>query len=207
MWRRLVMLGSVGVLAAGALTAPSVAADDDDDTWIGTGEVTCAPGPRADCRDVVYKWKFDFNGDLRGAKFARAKLQGADLRGANLDEANFRGAVLREADLRGVSAVEADFSPAAVQDRTSRSRPCRLCHVTDLRGAYRMFAHLPRANFAGADLSGAHLSGGILFGANLSGANLSGANLYDVYLTGANLSGSITDSRTSCPNGNNGPCW
>ena len=43
--------------------------------------------------------------------------------------------------------------------------------------------------------------------ADLSGANLSGANLYDVYLTGANLSGSITDSRTSCPNGNNGPCW
>ena len=110
---------------------------------------------------------------------AYADLRDADLSGADLNNADLNSAYLYGANLSGAN----------------------------LQYAYLGEVFLAKANLSGANLSYAFLDRADLSGADLSGANLSGANLYDVYLTGANLSGSITDSRTSCPNGNNGPCW
>ena len=94
-WRRVLVAGAAGVVLAGGLIAPTVAASPGD--RIGTGKITRVLGPGVNCRDVVQKWTFTNHGDLRGAKFARAKLHGADLQGARLNKANFRGVVLRHA--------------------------------------------------------------------------------------------------------------
>ena len=94
-WRRVLVAGAAGVVLAGGLIAPGVAAAPGD--RIGTDKITCVPGPGVNCRDVTHKWTFTHHGDLRGAKFARAKLHGADLQGARLNKANFRGVVLRHA--------------------------------------------------------------------------------------------------------------
>ncbi len=59
----------------------------------------------------------------------------------------------------------------------------------DLRDAY-----MYKANLRGADLTGAFLNGAILSAADLRGAK------------GANLLVAITDERTVCPSGANGPC-
>ena len=155
-WRRVLVAGSAGVVLAGGLIAPAVAAAPGD--RIGTGKIACVPGPGVDCRDVVHKWAFTHHGDLSGAKFARAKLHGADLRGARLNKANFRGVVLRHAQLQDASLVGANFSP------TRSSRP---------RGGVMRAAAACDPNCQNADLSGATLTD-----ANLSDANLFAANLY-----------------------------
>ena len=64
-WRRVLVAGAAGVVLAGGLIAPAVAAAPGD--RIGTGKITCVPGPGADCRDVVQKWTFTHHGDLSGA--------------------------------------------------------------------------------------------------------------------------------------------
>ncbi|MFZ8925679.1 MAG: pentapeptide repeat-containing protein [Candidatus Nanopelagicales bacterium] len=206
-WRRVLVAGTAGLVLAGGLIAPTVAASPGD--RIGTGKRTCVPGPGVDCRDVVHKWTFEHHGDLSGAKFARAKLHGADLRGARLDKANFRGVVLRHADLREASLKGANFSPTNPRGRLVRSTPA--CDPNCQR------ANLAYANLAGADLTDANFTGAQLAYANLTGANLTDANLTDANLayanlTGAALSGAIlTDAQLYCatmPDGkiNNSGC-
>ena len=83
---------------------------------------------------------------------------------------------------------------------------CALCDLSR--------AQLGGKNLSGADLSGANLSDAVLYGTNLQGANLAGANLSGANLKMANLSGATeaalagasTDDRTTCPNGDRGPC-
>ena len=187
MWRSLVIVGTAGVLAAGVLVAPSVAASDG--VSIGTGKSTCVPGPGANCRDVVQRWTFSHHGDLRGAKFARAKLHGADLRGARLDRANFRGVILRHAHLQEASLVGANFGPANTPGRITRDTPACApdCFGADLTNADLTNANLTSANLAGANMTSAGMTGANMMGAILTGANLEGANL-----EGANLEGART---------------
>ena len=49
-WRRVLVAGTAGLVLAGGLIAPTVAASPGD--RIGTGKRTCVPGPGVDCRDV-----------------------------------------------------------------------------------------------------------------------------------------------------------
>ncbi|MGA1170330.1 MAG: pentapeptide repeat-containing protein [Ilumatobacteraceae bacterium] len=147
-WRRVLVAGTAGLVLAGGLIAPTVAASPGD--RIGTGKRTCVPGPGVDCRDVVHKWTFEHHGDLSGAKFARAKLHGADLRGARLDKANFRGVVLRHADLREASLKGANFSPTNPRGRLVRSTPACDPNCQDADLAY--------ANLTGANLTDANLT-------------------------------------------------
>lgn len=209
MWRRLFVAGAAGVVLAGGLIAPAVAAAPGD--RIGTGKHTCVPGPGVNCRDVSHKWVFEHHGDLSGAKFARAKLHGADLRGVNLKNANLRGVVLRHADLRGAKLKGADFSQAAQRTRVGRATPTCApnCQGADLSGANLSGANLYAADLSGANLTGANLNAANLSDANLTGANLTNANL-NAYLgwanlTDANLTGADTAGayicRTTMPDG------
>jgi uncharacterized protein YjbI with pentapeptide repeats len=186
-WRRVLVAGAAGVVLAGGLIAPTVAASPGD--RIGTGKHTCVPGPGVNCRDVVHKWAFEHHGDLRGAKFARAKLHGADLRGARLDKANLRGVVLRHAHLHEASLVGANFSPTTSSGRVSRATPAcdPNCQYADLSYADLSYANLYGAELGGADLYGANATAAILAYAFLAGASLSYANLTAAILTGAFL--------------------
>ena len=207
-WRRVLVAGTAGLVLAGGLIAPTVAASPGD--RIGIGKQTCIPGPGVNCRDVVQKWTFEHHGDLSGAKFARAKLHGADLRGARLDKANFRGVVLRHADLREASLKGANFSLTNPRGLLVRSTPAcdPNCQSASLAYANLAGADLTDANFTDAQLAYANLTGANLTGANLTGANLAGADL-----TGADLLGTIglTDAQLYCatmPDGqiNNSGC-
>lgn len=60
-------------------------------------------------------------------------------------------------------------------------------------------ANLGEASFYAANLEGANLTNAVLDHANFKMANLRGA-------TGVVLNNTITDARTICPNGENGPC-
>jgi len=142
MWRALIALGAGGVLLAGVLGTSSSAASPGQS--IGSGDRTCVPGPQANCRDVVHKWKFEHHGDLSGAKFARAHLHGANLRGVTLKGANMRGVILRRADLRDAKLRRAHFGPASLGQRVTRDIPPCSPHCQ------------------GADLSGANLAGAYL---------------------------------------------
>ena len=202
-WRRVLVAGTAGLVLAGGLIAPTVAASPGD--RIGTGKRTCVPGPGVNCRDVVHKWTFEHHGDLSGAKFARAKLHGADLRGARLDKANFRGVVLRHADLREACLKVANFSPTNPRGRLFRSTPA--CdpncdgadlYGADLSGANLTFALLTDANLTDANLAGANLNVADLTGANMTGANLTDANLTDAFLTNANLTNAILTGAYFC---------
>ena len=164
-WRRVLVAGTAGLVLAGGLIAPTVAASPGD--RIGTGKQTCVPGPGVNCRDVVHKWTFEHHGDLSGAKFARAKLHGADLRGARLNKANFRGVVLRHAHLRDASLVGANFSP------TRSSRPGGRV----MRAGAACDPNCQNADLSYADLSGAPLPCAALSYALLSFATLANAIL------------------------------
>ncbi len=189
-WRRVLVAGTAGLVLAGGLIAPTVAASPGD--RIGTGKRTCVPGPGVNCRDVVHKWTFEHHGDLSGAKFARAKLHGADLRGARLNKANFRGVVLRHADLREASLKGANFSPTKSRGRLVRSTPA--CDP-NCQGADLSNANLTDANLSYAILTDADLTGAILFGANLYGASLTNANLTDAEFCNTTMpNGSIDNS-------------
>ena len=87
-----------------------------------------------------------------------------------------------------------------------KTHTCVSCDLSgaDLGGIVAELADLRNANLVEANLYRANLSGANLKGASLNGANLTGAvlrNARDVNFTGA-----ITDERTICPNGENGPC-
>ena len=196
-WRRVLVAGTAGLVLAGGLIAPTVAASPGD--RIGTGKRTCVPGPGVNCRDVVHKWTFEHHGDLSGAKFARAKLHGADLRGARLNKANFRGVVLRHADLREASLKGANFSPTNPRGRLVRSTPACDPNCQD--------ADLSNADLSGANLEYANLKGATLTDANLTNANLYYANLTDANLTDANLTNAYF-CNTTMPDGstNNSDC-
>ena len=173
------VLGLCGsVMAAGA---PSMT--------LGTGARTCTLAPGADCRGVAHRWRAEYHGNLRRARFTAADLRGADFRGADLRRADFRGAMLRHADFRGARLTGATFTPAPRRGMRSHAQavcpPLIACPAADLSGAF-----LQEAILAGADLScGAPTcapGSGVLFrnatmsGADLSGANLQGATLQNV---------------------------
>lgn len=75
-------------------------------------------------------------------------------------------------------------------------------------------AELPGQNLAGANLKGADLSGANLYSVDLANAKLTDAKLAGSDLRGANLrgargaalAGTITNERTTCPDGQSGPC-
>ena len=198
-WRRMLVAGTAGLVLAGGLIAPTVAASPGD--RIGTGKRTCVPGPGVNCRDVVQKWTFEHHGDLSGAKFARAKLHGADLRGARLNKANFRGVVLRHADLREASLKGANFSPTKPRGRLVRSdfvarSGCiyvpgdeALDQFSGCQRADLSYADLTGVNMSDADLVFASLYSATLIDANLTSANLSYATLNYANFTGATLTG------------------
>ena len=88
-------------------------------------------------------------------------------------------------------------------------RATKSCPACDLRGAQLGGIQAPGANLVNADLTEAMLYGGNLKGADLTGAILDRANLEMVNLsgaTGAILGSAHTDARTTCPDGNAGPC-
>jgi uncharacterized protein YjbI with pentapeptide repeats len=99
-----------------------------------------------------------------------------------------------------VSASEAD------EQKLKATRSCAGCDLT--------YADLTGAQIGGADLRGANLSGATLYGSNLQNANLTDAALNGANLRNANLRGALganvsvaqTDERTTCPNGQSGPC-
>jgi uncharacterized protein YjbI with pentapeptide repeats len=105
-------------------------------------------------------------GNLRDARFQRARLDAVDFREASLKRAdmtdaqlsyeNFSGANLKDSTLKGVNGWGAKFVGA------------------DLRRADLTGAHFGWADFTGADLRGADLRGADLKAANLSMANLDG---------------------------------
>lgn len=191
-WRRVLVAGAAGVVLAGGLIAPAMAAAPGD--RIGTGKINCVPAPGVNCRDVVHKWTFEHHGDLRRAKFARAKLHGADLRGARLNKANFRGVVLRHAQLQDASLVGANFSPTRPRGRV-------------MRAAAACDPNCQNANLSGANLTDANLTKTTLTKANLFDANLTGANLTGANLNGAYLNGTVFCG-TKMPDGsiNNSGC-
>jgi uncharacterized protein YjbI with pentapeptide repeats len=75
-------------------------------------------------------------------------------------------------------------------------------------------ADLTGAQLTGADLRDANLSGATFYGGDLANANLTNANLTGTNLSGTNLRGALgaslalaqTNERTTCPNGQSGPC-
>jgi len=98
---------------------------------------------------------------------------------------------------------------AANPDHVASFKATHRCPGCDLSEARLAGIQAPNAKLANANLTNADLYGGNLRGADLSGAILDGANLEMVDLsgaTGAVLGSARTDKRTTCPDGNAGPC-
>jgi len=95
---------------------------------------------------------------------------------------------------------------AANEQKLKATKQCVGCELqnADLAGAQIAGANLTDANLSGASLYGADLTTANLTNANLSGTNLRGANLRGA--RGADFAGAHTDERTTCPNGQQGPC-
>ena len=83
---------------------------------------------------------------------------------------------------------------------------CPGCHLNgaDLSGVSAENGDLSYADLRGAQWYMASLSGANLTGALLENTNLSGAILRDAQ--GADLTAAITDGKTVCPDGTQGPC-
>ena len=101
--------------------------------------------------------------------------------------------------------------PAWAEDPAAKkqlldTRRCKGCDLSnaDLHGAILELAQVQNAILDHANLYRANLKGADMTGARLGGTDLSGANLQ--YAKGAALGGAITNERTVCPNGKNGPC-
>ena len=111
--------------------------------------------------------------------------------------------LLGAAVLLSTQAVLAD---EASEQRLKSTKSCVGCDLisADLTGAQLTGANLSGANLSGAVLYGSNLEKADLRNANLSGTNLRGANLRGA--RGANLSTADTDERTTCPDGQAGPC-
>lgn len=98
---------------------------------------------------------------------------------------------------------------AANPDDVQRALATGSCPNCDLVEANLSGIQAENGDFSGANLLDAVVYGGNLRGANFTGATLNGVNLKMVDLTGAMgilFEGVITDERTTCPNGNDGPC-
>jgi len=111
-------------------------------------------------------------------------------------------------------AYSQDSSAANIASNLALLQNTGSCSACDLRGV----------NLSGADLRNADLYKSDLRGANLANANLGGASLFGVRLDDANVSNAnftlanlkeasvltlqsaITNSSTTCPNGEAGPC-
>ena len=101
------------------------------------------------------------------------------------------------------------LAAAANPDHVARFRNTHQCPGCDLSKAALGGIQAPNAKLANANLTEANLYGAELSGADLTGAILDGANLQMADLSeavGAVLAGAKTDERTTCPNGNAGPC-
>ena len=101
------------------------------------------------------------------------------------------------------------FTFGANPEHVATFKSTKSCASCDLRGADLGGIQAPGAQLINADLSDAILYGGNLRGADLTGAILDRTNLEMVDLTGAVgavLGSAITDARTTCPDGNAGPC-
>jgi uncharacterized protein YjbI with pentapeptide repeats len=94
-------------------------------------------------------------------------------------------------------------------ENETRVKETGSCPGCDLR-----FANLSGLVAREGDLTNADLAGANLYMATLAGADLTGAALQDADLSGAilsgakgvNFAGAITDAKTLCPDGSNGPC-
>ena len=98
---------------------------------------------------------------------------------------------------------------ASNPDDVERALTTGNCPRCDLVEANLSGIRGENGDFTGANLLDATIYGGSLRGANLTGATLHGANLKLVDLTGAVgavLDQTVTDERTTCPDGNAGPC-
>jgi len=98
---------------------------------------------------------------------------------------------------------------AATPDDAAKLRSTGSCVGCDLFGENLSGVQAPNA-----DLTNANLGEAVLYAANLSGANFTGATLDGANFNMANLEGATgvifgtaqTDWRTTCPNGQAGPC-
>lgn len=106
-------------------------------------------------------------------------------------------------------AVAAAHSSSANPENVATFRATKACPGCDLKNAQLGGMQAANAQLANADLSDASFYGGNLRDADLTGAILDRTNLGMVDMTGAIgavLTNSITDARTTCPNGSAGPC-
>ena len=122
--------------------------------------------------------------DLRGANFAKARLNGdlgaADLSGANLSGAAIIGSLIISADTR---LDHANFSHL----QSDGNNPV-IAESAKLSGVDFRNASLYGAKLQDADLSGARLSEAILTGSQLTSARFDNANLHKSDMAYANLS-------------------
>lgn len=123
---------------------------------------------------------------------------------------------------RSLGAQEPQDPKVALREQVLASKSCPGCDLTgvsflksaNLKNADLSNAKLVGASFYGADLTGANLQGADLSNALLWQADLTNANLGGVNLSGANLGGAkgadlvtaVTNDKTTCPDGNAGPC-
>jgi len=106
-------------------------------------------------------------------------------------------------------AVAVPFAAAENPDHVVQFKNTHECARCDLSRADLGGIQAPDARLAGANLTDASLYGASLRGADLRGTILDRANLEMADLTGATgaaLSTARTDKRTTCPDGNPGPC-
>lgn len=109
----------------------------------------------------------------------------------------------------GALAVTAILTASDNPEHVAAFKSTKQCVSCDLRNAQLAGMQAPDAQLMNADLSDATLYGGSLRGADLTGAILDRTRLEMVDLTGAVgaiLGSAITDQRTTCPDGNAGPC-
>jgi uncharacterized protein YjbI with pentapeptide repeats len=98
---------------------------------------------------------------------------------------------------------------AATPDDVEKLKSTGSCASCDLFGENLSGLQAPKADLTNANLGEAQLYAANLSGANLTGATLDGANLSMANLegaTGVNLGTAKTDWRTTCPDGQAGPC-
>lgn len=109
----------------------------------------------------------------------------------------------------GASALAVQPAPASNPEQVAAFKSTKACVGCDLKHADLAGMQAADAQLMNADLSDATFYGGSLRGADLTGAILDRTNLEMVDLTGATgaiLGPAKTDDRTTCPDGNAGPC-
>lgn len=122
------------------------------------------------------------------ADLSNANLRGADLEGAFLREVNLTGANMEPLDKKRTNLSWTDLSRA---------------NLTDVKAP---LVFLTGAKLADAQLVRADLSQANTAYTNAKGANAVGANLSNSGGIGSGMWEATTDSSTTCPNGQPGPC-